>query len=277
MLSRPFELIRIDRGLMTQGYLEAFRSEDLEFFRSRFAESPNLPFAIFESGNTLAHYAVLGGCNQVLSLLYQSGALVDHINGFGQLPLHLAASLCNRQALEILWDSGVQFDRRDGEGDTILHRLANYFLGRYDYVDCELDWSQRPPLIRWILERFPSLLELRNKAGQTPLGDAFACATWTANAEDTLRALLDEGADPNVRDPDGNTLAHLWGSEGNMRSEPIEIALKYGLNLSLKNDKRQTALDCLLQYYTHRKPPEDRVALLSLPSLAPTQAQDFCV
>lgn len=271
MLSRPFELIRIDRGLMTQGYLEAFRSEDLEFFRLRFAESPNLLFTIFESGNSLAHYAVLGGCNQVLKLLCDLGALVDHINGFGQLPFHLAASLCNQQALEVLLDSGVQFDRRDGEGDTILHRVANYFLGQYDYVTCELDWSQRPPLVHWILERFPSLLELRNNAGQTPFVSGFDSATSYRSADEILVAILDKKADPNVQDPDGNTVAHLWGSEGNMRCEPIEIALEYGLNLSLKNNKGQTALDCLLQCNTHRKPPENRVALLSLPTPRPFQ------
>ena len=124
----------------------------------------------------LHHAAFYNDDVNVFQILLSKGADVKAIDRWQRTPLHLAAEYNSRpQVISVLVEAGADVDARDGDKRTPLH------------------------LAVWKLQNVNALLEaaatvnLLDKDQCSPL---FMAAKW--NEIETVRTLLDEGADPRL-------------------------------------------------------------------------------
>lgn len=81
-------------------------------------------------------------------------------------------------------------------------------------------------------------LDAPNSEGRSPLLAAIHRGLWKA-----LYVLLEAGADPNVRDPDGQTALHLVVDGPFADPEPIAALLKAGADPQLRDAQGRTPLE----------------------------------
>jgi len=147
--------------------------------------------------------------------LLSRGADPNAVGNFGMRPLHLAVYVGNREAAEILLNHGADPNIRDTAGGTPLHWAV---VGGF------------PDIVELLLERGADP-NAKDNAGNTPLHIAAMGHTNEVAAMfielaprfgleypydhlDTVRILLEYGANPTVKNSYGQT--------------PIDMALKYG-------------------------------------------------
>ena len=146
--------------------------------------SPNLAAA---DGSTPLHYAAAGGSLEATRALLQAGARPNLATRQGQTALHLAAHAGHTEVLvALLWAGADPHVATDGSGYTPLHLAVDG--GHPDAV---------PPLVA----SSATVLDLEDaETWQTPLH-------WAAAKGSTqvVLALLECGADRELRDPEGRT------------------------------------------------------------------------
>ncbi|NWW46278.1 ANR52 phosphatase, partial [Pedionomus torquatus] len=152
-------------------------------------------------GRTCLHAAASGGNVECLNLLLSSGADLRRRDKFGRTPLHYAAANGSYQCTVTLVTSGASINEADCKGCTPLHYAAasDTYRRAETHSGNSHDTDEEP------------LKESRLK-------EAFFC----------LEFLLDNGADPSLRDKQGYTAVHYAAAYGNRQN--LELLLEMSFN-----------------------------------------------
>lgn len=133
---------------------------------------------------------------KIMQLMLDRDADLRSTNQLGETILHLAARLEMRDAFNKAVDR-CELSVRDAAGNNVLHALVR---------------RQNLSMISKVLDRVPELLQQKNTAGLTPLGELAGRATRPLGMTDGLlaaaRLMILRGADPSAQDQDGCTLLH---------------------------------------------------------------------
>ncbi|KAG9333990.1 hypothetical protein JZ751_009306 [Albula glossodonta] len=156
-------------------------------------------------GRTCLHAAASGGNVECLNLLLSSGADLSRKDKFGRTPLHYAAANGNSACLVTLVSAGAEVNQPDSKGCTPLHYAAA--AQAFRRVDKHYAGSQQSE-------------EERAK-------ETFIC----------LEYLLDNGADPSVRNIKGYSAVHYAAAHGNKQN--LELTL---VSLDVRDGAGRTAL-----------------------------------
>uniref|UniRef100_A0A8B9S9Y3 Ankyrin repeat domain 52 n=1 Tax=Apteryx owenii TaxID=8824 RepID=A0A8B9S9Y3_APTOW len=152
-------------------------------------------------GRTCLHAAASGGNVECLNLLLSSGADLRRRDKFGRTPLHYAAANGSYQCTVTLVTAGASINETDCKGCTPLHYAAasDTYRRAETHSGNSHDTDEEP------------LKESRLK-------EAFFC----------LEFLLDNGADPSLRDKQGYTAVHYAAAYGNRQN--LELLLEMSFN-----------------------------------------------
>uniref|UniRef100_G1S6Y0 Ankyrin repeat domain 52 n=1 Tax=Nomascus leucogenys TaxID=61853 RepID=G1S6Y0_NOMLE len=153
-------------------------------------------------GRTCLHAAASGGNVECLNLLLSSGADLRRRDKFGRTPLHYAAANGSYQCAVTLVTAGAGVNEADCKGCSPLHYAAasDTYRRAESHTPSSHDAEEDEPL-----------KESRRK-------EAFFC----------LEFLLDNGADPSLRDRQGYTAVHYAAAYGNRQN--LELLLEMSFN-----------------------------------------------
>lgn len=163
------------------------------------------PNAVNTEKKTPLHLAALGGHEEIANfLLNHASTTPDKLDDSCRTPLSYAAeSGCIAIVQAILKQkSEVDPDSKDAHGQTPLHYSAG---GGHVEVVREIMQNAKTPG----LQKDTVNINGKNNDGMTPL--------WLAAIKghyEAVKTLLSFGADPNVTDPENNTLLHLAARKG---------------------------------------------------------------
>ena len=222
------------------------------------ADSPSVKRT--KTGDTLLHLAARGGHVRCLQLLLRTihHSVILSYNDAYETPATLAVTAGFYDCfLTLIADGGVE--QMDGEGRNLLHLAALHGqlpmverLLEEGYAVDETDFEGHTPLIDAILRGHLDIVELLvlyseidfpAETNRTAL--MFAAQT---NAIDSLKVLLDAGADVNIRDKDGNTALIL----GVKHADILAMLLAHGAMINVQNKSGVTALWYAAYYGTIR-------------------------
>lgn len=181
--------------------------------------------------------AFLNGDFDTIDILVSCGADLHEIDTNNKTLLHAVAETGNSDTdmAEYLIDHHLDINAEDNYGDTPLNTAIK---------------SGSPAMIVFLINHDADIHK-KNSQAQTPLHLAAASIRSTDLAE----FLIGKGLDVNAKDKDGNTPLHLC------RDRETAICLvRRGARLKVKNNRRETPLDCA------RRNKEDELVSLFLPS-----------
>ena len=279
------ELMRVDGDvsdavsfLLKHGADANSRADDLSTPLVLHMETDELDFKVVElllkhganvnymAGDCLTplYMAVREGDFEVVELLLKHGADVNSRD----LPLHMAVRRGNFEVVELLLKHGADLHSRDEKGKTPMHLASdNVIAGSSDVAQL-------------LLERGADVNSQDNDYA-TPL---LIAVHHPDNPTGSF--LLDHGADPNVKNDDGDSLMHLlfscnWMS--NSESDVLSLTrslLEHGAEPNVANKDGKTplhlVLEAIIPYYREHNAEMifSRFALLLLHHGADVNAQD---
>ncbi|XP_044758829.1 ankyrin-1-like [Coccinella septempunctata] len=164
----------------------------------------------------------------------------------------------DNEVIRLLLEFGANPLWRDSEGKTTLSRIMRHtndteliitFLEKVEDINVTLDAMGANPLyiavdkekvevLQYIMSRNP-LLNITIHRGVSPLHDAVL-----ARNPNISRILLENGADVNIQDDDGETPI-FTALNGNDSIEQINILLQYGADLKAQDNMGRTPLHML--------------------------------
>lgn len=170
----------------------------------------------------------------------ESGAAVNVQSPYGNTVLHLACQRLNEKVMDKILEKDVDVNAKDKNENTALHYITKTDLLRDTYGSFDTSRSKLRNAAEKLLSN-GAVVNLCNRIGQTPLH----CASEKLNKE-TVRILLEHGADPDVRDMNGNAALHLVIKQpfnGFVNSDEIvRLLLENGANVHLKDGDGLTAI-----------------------------------
>jgi ankyrin repeat protein len=206
-------------------------------------------------GWTPIHFAAFHGKNEIVeTLLQQSPTLVDMKNDKGWSALHIAAEAGHLNTVEILMRHGASVDIKNNNGWTPIHSAA--FHGQTEIIEKLL--QQSPALVDikndkgWtalhqaaqngrlavveVLLNYGAKVDLCNKLDSNPLH--IAASNGKTEIVDRLLQVSPEIVD--MENFNGYTALHYSVEKGYLNV--LQVLLKYGASIHVKNKKGETAL-----------------------------------
>jgi len=172
-----------------------------------------------DNGQTLLHAASRSGNLKFIQCLLELSVGVNSCDNQGRTPLHVIEWwYYNHVRLSLLLiEGGADQTLQDNDGHTPLHAIARW--GKLNVT-------------QWLLEFDLGDLNEEDNEGQT----------WFDYAEQWCKnfslLLLKRGADPGVRDNNGQTALHVASCEGNLSI--IQQLLKFDVDLKSHDSHGQT-------------------------------------
>lgn len=165
--------------------------------------------------------AIVGHTDKVAAFVKQDEKLVNAKDRSGKAALHWAAFYGHEKVVELLLAKKADVNSLDGDGFTPLHWAAMF---------------NRSDVVKVLLANKANMNLKVQTYGWTPLRLAVIHGHLA-----TARALLDGGADPNVKDEENVPLLH----QAVIRDEKdmVELLLAKKANVNTKDVDGDTALD----------------------------------
>ncbi len=176
----------------------------------------------YGNGNTLLHLAAVIDQHELAEILILMGANVNLTNSRGLNPIHLAAQKNSIKTAKLL----IANDADIFVQSKILQGTALFYAASYGFKN----------FVQLLLEEQPSLINVANKYGNTPLHIA------SVKGCNNVVVHLLEYPELNLNDQTfyGNTAVHKAVMGGHY--EIASVLIKSGANLNIKNRMNHTAL-----------------------------------
>ncbi|MFZ0915507.1 MAG: ankyrin repeat domain-containing protein [Candidatus Udaeobacter sp.] len=165
--------------------------------------------------------AIVGHTDKVAALLKQDPKLINARDGDGKTALHWAALYGQTKVMELLLANKADVNSLDEDGFTPLHWAATF---------------NQSDAVKLLLANKANMNLKVQKYGWTPLRLAVIHGHMAA-----AEALLNGGADPNVKDEENIPLLHQAVIRG--KKEMVGLLLANKANLNAKDSEGETALD----------------------------------
>ena len=168
-----------------------------------------------DEGNRALHYAVFYDKPTIVSLLVSRGAVLNGVNREGETPLHLAAQGGSYKIMDALLAA-------DSEGTDFSQELRESSIKKLIDVYEADEAHARVPLLNVVLANncFVVAKLLLNPAYDIDLNAKEAVMGWAAlhcaaqnKNQDMIDALLEAGADPELKDKSGDTYKDILERE----------------------------------------------------------------
>ncbi|MHC4963243.1 MAG: ankyrin repeat domain-containing protein, partial [Planctomycetota bacterium] len=143
-------------------------------------------------GNTPLHYALFKNRTKAMEMLLKKGASINAANAYGMTPLHYFQSggaTSAARLIQAMLLSGADPTLQDFKGETILHLFCR-------------EMEDFPEVLQDIINKGGNVNQA-NGIGEYPLH-------LVSNNANYVRVLIQNGADPEVRDRQGLTPL-VWG------------------------------------------------------------------
>ncbi|KAK4211536.1 ankyrin repeat-containing domain protein [Rhypophila decipiens] len=152
-----------------------------------------------ELGEAAIHQAARTGHGQMIRILIENGADINRLSIDQKSALHLAAEKGHLDCLHLLLELGAAVDQIDLGGFTPTHTA------------CSIDHPDQVEIVKALVGKKPSLVLARDDNGETPL---MTLARYQSNSgqetfADTLKVMLDAGADLKAKNMTGHTALDL--------------------------------------------------------------------
>ena len=175
-----------------------------------------------KDGDTILHLGIhKRWSKEKLQVLVDHGAHLNGINKKGHTPLVLACIDRQIDTLQLLLNAGADSSIPDADGDTVAH----YAIYK--------DWSKES---LQALVDCGICLNCVNKKGQTAL--VLACCD---RQTDSVKVLLEAGADPNIADADGDNALHN-AIYKKCSKEIVQVLADCVTHIDALNNEQQSAL-----------------------------------
>ena len=165
--------------------------------------------------------AIVGDVDKVAAFLKQDKKLVNAKDSGGRSALHWAALYGQTKVMELLLAEKADVNLLDGDGFTPLHWAATF---------------NQSDAVKVLLANKADMNLKVEKYGWTPLRLTVIHGHMAA-----AEALLNAGADPNVRDKENIPLLHQAVIRG--KKEMVELLLDKKADVNMKDSDGETALD----------------------------------
>ena len=165
--------------------------------------------------------AIVGHTDKVAALLKQDPKLINARDSGGKTALHWAALYGQRKVMELLLDKKADVNSLDEDGFTPLHWAATF---------------NQSDAVKLLLANKANMNLKVQKYGWTPLRLAVIHGHMA-----TAEALLNSGADPNLKDEDNIPLLNQAVIRG--KKEMVGLLLDKKADLNKKDSEGETALD----------------------------------
>ncbi len=169
--------------------------------------------------------AIVGHTDQVAALLKQDPKLINARDGGGKTALHWAALYGQKKVIELLLAKKADVNSLDEDGFTPLHWAATF---------------NQSDAVKLLLANKANMNLKVQKYGWTALRLAVIHGHIA-----TAEALLNGGADPNLKDEENIPLLHQAVIRG--KKEMVELLLAKKANVNTKDSEGETALDEALE------------------------------
>ena len=175
--------------------------------------------AIVRDGRTVLIYAARDGHTEVVKLLIDNGADLNHKNNGGVTALRTAAREGRTEVVKLLIDNGADMNIKDVDGWTALMHAA---------------WNGSTEVVKFLIDNGADLNH-KNNGG----GTALIYASRYGYTE-VVKLFIDNGADQNIKDRYGQTA--LMHAAWNGSTEVVKFLIDNGADLNHKNNGGWTAL-----------------------------------
>ena len=166
---------------------------------------------------------------------------------FGRTLLQDAAVLGDHEMAKILLEHNADINSRDNKGRHVLYDALSY--GNIDFIDYLLTFKK---------------LDLNNIAEDE---NSILHHNFILQNDDLAIKLMQHGANPNIRDKDGNTYLSTTAQRGIEAFNIIELAIKEGFDISARvADENTILIEVISAFSNISKEDENRRTSLFLMS-----------